>query len=178
MVGPGGSPVCVPPTRYVRPCSRFPPQAAVGPYPSPAVPPYTPPPSCPPGPDPLCAPLHRRHPLCFPCPPLVSTLSVCSTVSRCRPVPCPCPPGAAARPAGIARGWSAVRSLLGSWCGGLGAPAAPGRIPVRAARVKWDTGGTRSHSCCVGWALAAAPGQLSFSQRSGIERLWLKAGVS
>lgn len=125
------------------------------PLPSPArcVPLYPPP-----GPDPLST----THP----CPPL-PTRAV---------LPCPGPdPFSGARPAGSARGMEgAVRSLFGSRCGGLGAS----RIPVGAARVKWDTGGTRSHSCCVGWALAAAPGQLCFSQRSGIESLWLKAGVS
>lgn len=131
VAGPGGNPLCAPRSAA---CPRAPPSR----------------------PDPLCAPVPPRHPA-----PQVPTRSVplcttpllpgpdplCSSVSRSRPVLCRRPPrpGAGARPAGAARGW---RAVLGSWCGGLGAAVAAAGVPVGAVRVKWDTGGTHSHSRC------------------------------
>lgn len=133
VAGPGGNPLCAPRSAA---CPRAPPSR----------------------PDPLCAPVPPRHPAprsrpaLFPCVPPPTPLlpgpdPLCSSVSRSRPVLCrrpPCP-GAGARPAGAARGW---RAVLGSWCGGLGAAVAAAGVPVGAVRVKWDTGGTHSHSRC------------------------------
>lgn len=126
VVGPGGSPVCVPPTRYVRPCSRFPPQAAVGPYPSPAVPPYTPPPSCPPRSRPALCPPPPPPPALFPVsPPGLDPLCLFHRV----PVPTrSLSPGS--------------RSASRGHCPGMERCAEPARVVVRRAG---SAGGAREN---------------------------------
>lgn len=151
VAGPGGSPLCAPPIRCVPACSPFPPRPAVCPLPHPLSAPIPPGHPAPPGPDPLCAPLPGPGPLCSPVyhpPPLASR----SRPSLFPSVPVPSRSVSLLRRSafrGSARRWRAVRSPLGSWCGGLGAPVAAARIPVGAVRVKWDTGGTLSDSRCA-----------------------------
>lgn len=126
----------------------------------------------PPGPDPLCSPVYHPPPPCFPVP----TLSV----PQC---PGPDPFSAAVPPAPEPERVPRALPGDGGLCSGRGAAGwerrwRPPESPWGQSGLSGTRGEHTPTHAAVGWALPAAPGQLSFSQRSGRESLWLKAGVS
>lgn len=171
VAGPRGNPLCAPRSAA---CPRAPPSRPdplCAPYPTRCVP-LSPLAILPPGPDPLCSPVYHPPPPCFPVP----TLSV----PQC---PGPDPFSAAVPPA---PGPERVPRALpgdGGLCSGRGAAGwerrwRPPESPWGQSGLSGTRGEHTPTHAAVGWALPAAPGQLSFSQRSGRESLWLKAGVS
>lgn len=171
VAGPGGNPLCAPRSAA---CSRAPPSRPdplCAPYLTRCVP-LSPLAILPPGPDPLCAPVYHPPPPCFP----VQTLSVPQ---------CPGPDSffAAVPPAPEPERVPRALPGDGGLCSGRGAAGWERRWRPRES--PWGQSGlsgtrgehTPTHAA-VAWALPAAPGQLSFSQRSGRESLWLKTGVS